>query len=74
MIVKSSKPMKISEVVNLTGKDALYTIDGVVTRIMNLSEGQSVEVEKVAFCDGRKWGLKPVAEGKKYKYISFLCD
>ena len=74
MTVTTKEPLSICELINLTGKDALYAIDGDVVRIMSLSAGQSVEVEKVAHAGGFKWGLKPVVEGKKYRYLAFLCE
>lgn len=74
MKVTSIEPMSICDLITLTGKDALCNIDGDFVRIMNFSAGQTIEVEKVATFKGKKFGLKPVSDNKKYKYLAFLCE
>lgn len=61
----TDKPLTISEMVLLTGKDALHTIDGYKCRIINTSAGQEIEVDMI--CNG--WGLRRVNK-PEYEYLA----
>ena len=75
MTVITTDPLSLLEVVELTGRDALYNIKGDRTRIMSYSPNQKLEVEKVVFDDksGRWWGLKrSTSNNKSYDFLSCL--
>lgn len=59
------EPLTMAEIMALTGRDALCTIDGYKCRIMNTSAGQEIEVDMV--CNG--WGLRRVNK-PKYEYLA----
>ena len=61
----TAEPLTMAEIMTLTGKDALYTIDGYKCRIMNTSAGQEIEVDMVY----NGWGLRRVNK-PKYEYLA----
>ena len=75
MKVKTVKPLTMSEIILLTGKDAIITLDGYKCRIMNTSPNQIIEVDKVVWNSDTnlQFGLREV-KGKPYKYLAFRCE
>ena len=49
MKVKTLEPLTLEEMFELTGKDALITLDGYKCRIMNASPGQIIDVNRVVW-------------------------
>lgn len=72
MKLQTGKPLDIAEIINLTGRDALADMDGNIARIMNFSEGQTVECEKAIEWKGYFWGLKRVPRDR-YDYLAFIA-
>ena len=74
--VISTEPMSLEEIVDYTGRDAFANICGYPCRIMSVSPGQTIEVDKVVreFDTNRTWGLRRIPEGKTYQYTAFLCS
>ena len=73
MKVVTDKPMDISEMIALTGRDALYRPDKETSiRILNVAEGSEVDVDGV-YTDpkGNRFGLKKV-DNPKYEFVGFL--
>ena len=75
MKVKTMEPLKMTEIIALTGKDALITLDGCKCRIMNASPGQIIDVNRVVWNSKTKlqFGLREV-KGKPYKFLAFRCE
>ena len=72
--LQTGKPLELWEIVDLTGKDALADMDGRKCRIMNYSEGQSIEVDDSLMWGGHFWGLKRVApRDGRYDYFAFIA-
>lgn len=61
----TAEPLTMAEILALTGRDALHTIEGHKCRIMNTSAGQEIEVDMI--CNG--WGLRRV-DKPKYEYLA----
>ena len=71
----TAEPFSMTEMLNLTKKDALYTINGKKVRIMFWSPNQELEMDKVEFDEnsGRWWGLRKVnGNDKHYNYLAGL--
>ena len=68
----TAEPLSMTKMLQLTMKDALYTINGKKVRIMFWSPDQTIEVDKVEFDDNseRWWGLRKVNGQKKYDYLA----
>ena len=75
MKVKTVKPLTMIEILELTGKDALITIDGYKCRIMNASPGQIIDVNRLAWDSKQniQWGLREVKD-KPYKFLAYKCE
>lgn len=75
MKVRTTEPLTMEEILNLTGKDALMTLDGYRCRIMNVSPGQVIDVNRVVWTSKQniQWGLREV-KGKPYKFLAFKCE
>lgn len=75
MKVRTTEPLTLEEIVSLTGKDALMTLDGYRCRIMNASPGQIIDVNRVVWTSKQniQWGLREV-KGKPYKFLAFKCE
>ena len=75
MKVKTLEPLTLEEMFELTGKDALITLDGYKCRIMNASPGQIIDVNRVVWSSKTKlqFGLREV-KGKPYKFLAFRCE
>ncbi len=75
MRVRTTEPLTMSEIVELTGKDALITLDGYKCRIINTSPGQIIDVNRVVWNSKTKlhFGLREV-KGKPYKFLAFRCE
>jgi len=72
--IQSAEPLDLSELINITGRDARHTIGGHKVRIMNFSAGQLVEVDEIVQQDGHLWGLYKVqTPHKEYDYIAFVA-
>ena len=72
--VISTKPLSLEEIVDYTGNDACANIGGYKCRIMNVSPGQKLDVDKVVTTDdGKTWGLKSISDNRRYQYMAFLC-
>lgn len=73
--IQSGEPLDISELISITGRDALHTIGGHKVRIMNFSAGQLIGVDEVVWQDGHLWGLYKVSTPNKagYDYIAFIA-
>lgn len=77
-MVQTGKPLDIGKMVMLTGRDALYTIGKYKVRIMNFSEGQTVEADDLVEQDGYLWGIRKLKETaselrKPYDSIAFIA-
>ena len=75
MKVKTATPLTMPEIIELTGGDAIITLDGYKCRIMNASAGQIIDVNKVAWNSQTdlQFGLREV-KGKPYKFLAFRCE
>ena len=75
MKVRTTEPLTMAEIVALTGKDALITLDGYKCRIMNASPGQVIDVNRIVWSLKTKlqFGLREV-KGKPYKFLAFRCE
>lgn len=74
MKVKTAEPLTMTQIIMLTGRDALIEIDGYKCRIMNASPGQIIEVNRVVWNSKQniQWGLREV-KGKPYKFLAYKC-
>ena len=71
MKVTTANPLTMAEIIQLTGKDALYQIGKSTCRIMNASPGQEIDVSSICYePSGRKWGLRKV-DSQQYKFLAF---
>ena len=68
----SGTPLDMGKLISLTGHDALATIGNYKVRIMNYSEGQTVEVDDIVEWGGYLWGIRKMKNPKpQYGYIAF---
>lgn len=75
MKVKTTEPLTMAEIVALTGKDAIHTIAGYRCRIMNVSSGQIIDVNRVVYVSDENinWGLREI-KSKSYQYLAYKCE
>lgn len=70
MKIVTGKPLCVSELVFLTGRDALATMKDNKVRIMCASEGQEIEVDKVVEWEGYTFGLEEIDPYNTYRVQS----
>ena len=70
MKVITAEPLDMIEMINLTGKDAGYTINNNKVCIMAWSPNQEIEVDKIEYDAkiNKYWGLRKVKSDKRKSF------